>query len=232
MALRRRSLFAALAGLPLLTTKGHAITPGADSALIVVDVQNCFTPGGSLAVKDGDAVVPVINALSRHFANVVLTQDWHTPDHVSFASQHQGQQPFGTVSLPYGTQVLWPDHCVMGTEGAALHPALSIPHAQLVIRKGYHRGVDSYSAFLEADRTTRTGLDGYLNSRGIRKLYVAGLATDFCVAWTALDARRLGFEATVIEDACRAIDLNGSLDKAWAEMAAAGVGRIRSQSIG
>ncbi|WP_376100477.1 bifunctional nicotinamidase/pyrazinamidase [Roseomonas sp. CCTCC AB2023176] len=208
------------------------MTPGPETALIVVDVQNCFTPGGSLAVPDGDAVVPVINRLSRHFANVVLTQDWHTPDHVSFASQHAGQQPFGTVQLPYGTQVLWPDHCVMGTNGAALHPDLSIPHAQLVIRKGYNRGVDSYSAFLEADRTTKTGLDGYLSSRGIRHVYLTGLATDFCVAWTALDARRLGFEATVIEDACRAIDLNGSLAKAWADMEAAGVRRIRSDAIG
>ncbi|WP_426955778.1 bifunctional nicotinamidase/pyrazinamidase [Muricoccus radiodurans] len=232
MPVTRRPLLAALAGLPLLTTRSRAMTPGAETALIVVDVQNCFTPGGSLAVPDGDAVVPVINGLARHFANVVLTQDWHTPDHVSFASQHAGQQPFGTVQVPYGTQVLWPDHCVMGTEGAALHPALSIPHAQLVIRKGYNREVDSYSAFLEADRSTKTGLDGYLNSRGIRHVYLTGLATDFCVAWTALDARRLGFEATVIEDACRAIDLQGSLARAWAEMEAAGVRRIRSDAIG
>ena len=229
--MHRRSLLTALAALPLLTAKGRAMTPGPETALIVVDVQNCFVPGGSLAVKDGDAVVPVINRLARHFANVVVTQDWHTPDHVSFASQHPGEKPFGTITLPYGTQVLWPDHCVMGTEGAALHAGLSLPAAQLVIRKGYHREIDSYSAFLEADRTTRTGLDGYLSSRGLRHVYVTGLATDFCVAWTALDARRLGFEATVIEDACRAIDLNGSLDRAWAEMAAAGVHRIQSSAI-
>ncbi|WP_424139261.1 bifunctional nicotinamidase/pyrazinamidase [Roseomonas chloroacetimidivorans] len=207
------------------------MTPDAKTALIVVDVQNSFTPGGSLAVQDGDAVVPVINRLARHFANVVLTQDWHTPDHISFASQHPGRKPFETISLPYGTQVLWPDHCVMGTEGAALHAGLSVPHAQLVIRKGYQRSVDSYSAFLEADRTSRTGLDGYLNSRGIRHVFLTGLATDFCVAWSALDARRFGMEATVIEDACRAIDLYGSLAKAWAEMDAAGVHRIRSDAI-
>jgi nicotinamidase/pyrazinamidase len=207
------------------------MTPGQDAALIVVDVQNGFTPGGPLAVPDGDAVVPVINRLAGRFANVILTQDWHTPDHVSFASQHAGRQPFGKIELPYGPQVLWPDHCVMGTEGAALHPGLSVPNAQLVIRKGYNRDVDSYSAFLEADRQTRTGLDGYLTSRRIRHVYLSGLATDFCVAWTALDARRFGFEATVIEDACRAIDLQGSLARAWAEMEAAGVKRIHSDAI-
>jgi nicotinamidase/pyrazinamidase len=208
------------------------MTPGADTALVVVDVQNCFTPCGSLAVQDGDTMVPVINTLARSFADVVLTQDWHTPDHASFASQHPGLKPFDTVPMPYGTQVLWPEHCTMGTEGAALHYGLSLPHAQLVIRKGYHRGVDSYSGFLEADRTTRTGLDGYLTSRGIRHIYITGLATDFCVAWTALDARRFGFEATVVEDACRAIDLQGSLAEAWAEMETAGVHRIRSEMIG
>jgi nicotinamidase/pyrazinamidase len=208
------------------------MTPGADTALVVVDVQNCFTPCGSLAVQDGDTMVPVINTLARSFADVVLTQDWHTPDHASFASQHPGLKPFDTVPMPYGTQVLWPEHCTMDTEGAALHYGLSLPHAQLVIRKGYHRGVDSYSGFLEADRTTRTGLDGYLTSRGIRHIYITGLATDFCVAWTALDARRFGFEATVVEDACRAIDLQGSLAKAWAEMETAGVHRIRSEMIG
>nr|WP_221299393.1 bifunctional nicotinamidase/pyrazinamidase [Roseomonas pecuniae] len=208
------------------------MTPGNETALIAVDVQNDFIPGGSLAVADGAAVVPVINRLAPRFANVVLTQDWHTADHLSFASQHPGMKPFETVSMPYGPQVLWPDHCVMGTEGAALHRDLSVPHAQLVIRKGYNRAVDSYSAFLEADRSTRTGLDGYLNSRGIRHVFIAGLATDFCVAWTALDARRLGFEATVIEDACRAIDLGGSLARAWAEMEAAGVRRVQSSAIG
>ena len=205
--------------------------PGATDALLVIDVQNCFIPGGSLAVKEGDAIVPVINKLSKSFANVVVTQDWHTADHVSFASQHAGKKPFETVKLKYGTQVLWPDHCVQGTEGAALHKDLSIPHAQLMIRKGFHKDTDSYSAFLEADRKTATGLAGYLKARGIKRVYLAGLATDFCVAWSALDARKAGFEAAVIEDACRGIDLNGSLAKAWADMGKAGVKRIKSADI-
>lgn len=208
------------------------MTPGPDAALIVVDVQNDFMPGGALAVPEGDAVPPIVNRLARGFANVVLTQDWHTPDHLSFASRHPGHAVFGSIEMSYGRQVLWPDHCVMGTHGAALHAGLAIPHAQLVIRKGWNRTVDSYSAFLEADRSTRTGLDGYLASRGIRRLFVAGLATDYCVAWTALDARRFGFEATVVEDACRAIDLDGSLARAWAEMAAAGVQRVVSATLG
>ncbi len=199
---------------------------GLDAALIVVDMQNDFMPGGALAVPEGDAVLPLVNRLARGFANVVLTQDWHTPDHLSFASQHHGREVFGSMELSYGRQVLWPDHCVMGTPGAALHAELAIPHAQLVIRKGWNRAVDSYSAFLEADRSTRTGLDGYLASRGIRRLFIAGLATDFCVAWTAMDARRFGLEATVVEDASRAIDLGGSLARAWAEMAASGVRRV------
>ena len=187
------------------------IKPGADSVLIVVDVQNCFMPGGSLAVKQGDEVVPIINKLAQSFQNVVITQDWHHPQHVSFASQHPGKKPFEQIRLPYGQQVLWPDHCVQGTEGAALHKDLSMPNAQLVIRKGFRQNVDSYSAFVEADRKTSTGLAAYLKARGIRTCYVAGLATDFCVAWTALDARKAGFSATVIEDASRGIDLNGSL---------------------
>lgn len=210
----------------------HAATkPGATDALLVIDVQHCFTPGGSLAVKEGDAIVPVINKLAKAFANVVVTQDWHTADHVSFASQHKGKKPFETVKLKYGTQVLWPDHCVQGTDGAALHKDLSIPHAQLVIRKGFHKDTDSYSAFLEADRKTTTGLAGYLKARGIKRVYLAGLATDFCVAWSALDARKAGFEAGVIEDACRGIDLNGSLAKAWADMGRAGVKRLKSADI-
>ena len=210
----------------------HAATkPGATDALLVIDVQNCFIPGGSLAVKEGDAIVPVINKLAKAFANVVVTQDWHSADHVSFASQHQGKKPFETVKLKYGTQVLWPDHCVQGTDGAALHKDLSIPHAQLVIRKGFHKDTDSYSAFLEADRKTTTGLAGYLKARGIKRVYLAGLATDFCVAWSALDARKAGFQAGVIEDACRGIDLNGSLAKAWADMGRAGVKRLKSSAI-
>lgn len=204
---------------------------GPDTALIVVDVQVGFLPGGSLPVPRGDEVVPAINALARRYANVVLTQDWHAPGHLSFASAHPGRAPFETIELPYGPQVLWPDHCVMGTADAAFAPGLDIPHAQAILRNGYRREVDSYSGFLEADRTTRTGLDGYLASRGIRAVHVCGLATDFCVAWTALDARRYGLAAAVIEDACRGIDLGGSVAKAWAEMAAAGVRRINATQI-
>jgi nicotinamidase/pyrazinamidase len=206
--------------------------PGPDTALIVVDVQVGFLPGGNLPVPKGDEVVPVINALARRYANVVLTQDWHAPGHLSFASAHPGRAPFETIELPYGPQVLWPDHCVMGTADAAFAPGLDIPQAQAILRKGYRREVDSYSGFLEADRTTRTGLDGYLASRGIRTVHLCGLATDFCVAWTALDARRFGLAAAVIEQACRGIDLDGSVARAWTEMAAAGVARISAAAIG
>jgi nicotinamidase/pyrazinamidase len=209
---------------------GNIVANGND-VLLAIDVQNCFLPGGSLAVTDGNAVIPVINALGKTFANVVFTQDWHTVNHVSFASQHAGKKPFETIDLPYGKQVLWPEHCVHGTDGAALHKDLDVPHAQLVMRKGFRSAVDSYSAFLEADRKTETGLRGYLNTRGIRRVFVAGLATDFCVAWTALDARKFGFEAFVIEDACRGIDTNGSLAAAWTSMHKAGVLRIQSQQI-
>jgi nicotinamidase/pyrazinamidase len=198
---------------------------------VVVDVQNCFLPGGSLAVKGGDEIVPLVNRLAKRFRHVVLTQDWHTADHVSFASQHAGKKPFDTVALPYGAQVLWPDHCVQGTEGAMLHKGLDIPHAELILRKGYRRDVDSYSAFVEADRKTQTGLGGYLKQRAIQRAFFAGLATDFCVAWSALDARRQGFEALVVEDACRGIDTQGSLAKAWADMSSAGVKRIQSSDL-
>jgi nicotinamidase/pyrazinamidase len=194
-------------------------------------VQNCFTPGGSLAVKEGDQIVPLINRIAKQFKHVVITQDWHTADHISFASQHPGKKPFEMVKLAYGMQVLWPDHCVQGTEGAALHKDLNIPHAELIIRKGYRREVDSYSAFLEADKKTPTGLTGYLKQRGLKRVYFAGLATDFCVGWSALDARRQGFEALVIEDACRGIDVQGSLAKAWAAMKVAGVKRIQSTDV-
>jgi len=222
----------ACATLPAARVLAQAkIKPDAHSVLIVVDVRNCFMPGGSLAVKQGDEVVPIINKLAQSFQNVVITQDWHHPQHVSFASQHPGKKPFEQIKLSYGQQVLWPDHCVQGTEGASLHKDLSIPNAQLVIRKGFRQSVDSYSAFVEADRKTSTGLAAYLKARGIRSCYVAGLATDFCVAWTALDARKAGFNATVIEDASRAIDLNGSLAKAWAEMKVAGVKRVQSADI-
>jgi nicotinamidase/pyrazinamidase len=206
--------------------------PVSDSdVLIVIDVQNCFVPGGSLAVKEGDQIVPLINRLAKSFKHVVLTQDWHTADHVSFASQHPGKKPFETVQLSYGTQVLWPEHCVQGTEGAMLHKGLDIAHAELIIRKGYRREVDSYSAFLEADKKTQTGLGGYLKQRGLKRVFLVGLATDFCVAWSALDARRQGFTALVNEDACRGIDNQGSLANAWAAMKAAGVQRIQSTDL-
>ncbi len=198
------------------------------ACLLVVDVQNDFVPGGALAVPKGDEVLSPINRLAARFENVVLTQDWHPRGHVSFASSHPGRKPFDSVELPYGSQVLWPDHCVQGTRGAALHEALSVPHAQLVIRKGHHQDIDSYSAFLEADRKTSTGLAGYLRDRKLEELYVCGLATDFCVAWTALDARAAGFSVTLVEEGCRAIDLQGSLAKALSEMQAAGVRRVRS----
>ena len=223
---------AALAGRTgRVAAQGTKIKPGPQDVLLVIDVQNCFTPGGSLAVKDGDAIVPLINKLAGGFEHVVLTQDWHTPGHVSFASSHPGKKPFETTSLPYGTQVLWPDHCVQGTDGANLHPALKIPHAELVIRKGYRKDVDSYSAFMEADGKTPTGLAGYLRERGLSRCYFVGLATDFCVGWSALDARKAGFEAAVIEDACRGIDVGGSLAKAWADMQGAGVKRLQSADL-
>jgi len=201
------------------------------SVLVVVDVQNCFLPGGSLAVGKGEEVIPIINRLGKSFANVVMTQDWHTPGHISFASSHPGKKPFEMIKLPYGDQVLWPDHCIQGTDGAMIHKDLNIPHAQLVIRKGFRKSVDSYSAFREADRKTVTGLSAYLKSRGLSRVFVTGLATDFCVAWTAMDARREGFEVSVIEDACRGIDTQGSLAKAWDAMKKAGVKRIQSGDL-
>jgi nicotinamidase/pyrazinamidase len=202
-----------------------------NSVLLVVDVQDCFLPGGSLAVKDGDKVVPVINRLAKGFANVVMTQDWHTAGHVSFASSHPGKKPFETIDLSYGNQVLWPDHCVQGTDGAALAKDLAIPQAELIIRKGFHKDVDSYSAFTEADGKTTTGLTGYLKARKLQRVFIAGLATDFCVAWSAIDARKAGFDTYVIEDACRGIDTQGSLAKAWVDMAKAGVRRIKSTDL-
>ena len=208
-----------------------AIKPDDASALLVIDVQNCFLPGGSLAVKEGEQVVPIINKMAKGFTNVVATQDWHTPGHVSFASAHVGKKPFETIDLAYGTQVLWPDHCVQGADGAALSKDLSIPQAELIIRKGFHKDVDSYSAFTEADGKTTTGLAAYLKARNVERVFVAGLATDFCVAWTALDARKAGFETYVVEDACRGIDTQGSLAKAWDDMAKAGVKRIQSADI-
>jgi nicotinamidase/pyrazinamidase len=234
--LSRRSFLSAAGGLSLASLVPAAfaqgkIKPGPDAALIVVDVQNCFLPGGSLAVAKGDEIIPLINRIAKSFQNVVLTQDWHTPGHVSFASSHTGKKPFDSVQLPYGKQILWPDHCVQGTEGAAIHKDINIPHAQLILRKGFNRNVDSYSAFVEADGRSKTGLDGYLNERGIKTVYVVGLATDFCVAWTAMDARKLGLAAAVIEDACRGIDTHGSLAAAWKDMQQVGVKRIQSSDI-
>ena len=238
-ALSRRTFFTsavavgAVAGLALprsLRAQGK-IKPGPTSALIVTDVQNCFIEGGTLPVKGGAEVVPVINKLAASFENIVVTQDWHTPGHASFATTHSGKKPFETTQLAYGTQVLWPDHCVQGSDDAALHKDLKLPTAQLIIRKGFRKGVDSYSAFEEADRKTSTGLAGYLKGRGIDTVFLTGLATDFCVAWTALDARKLGFNAYVIEDATRGIDLNGSLAAAWKQMTEAGVKRIQSSDI-
>jgi len=202
--------------------------PGARKAddgdvLVIVDVQNDFCPGGALAVPDGDAIVPVINRLAAQFAHVVLTQDWHPARHLSFASSHLGKRPLETIEVSYGTQILWPDHCVQGSDGAAFHPRLSVPHAELVLRKGFLREIDSYSAFRENDRFTPTGLASYLHERGFERLILAGLATDFCVLFSAIDAREAGFEVEVATEACRGIDLDGSLARAMRAMAEAGV---------
>ena len=198
----------------------------AKAALLVIDVQNDFCPGGALAVGDGDAVVSVVNRLSQRFDHVVLTQDWHPPGHGSFATTHPGRAPFQTVTMPYGEQTLWPDHCVQGTSGAAFHPQLLTERAELVIRKGFRRDIDSYSAFYENDRRTPTGLAGYLRDRGLQRLFLVGLATDYCVHYSAVDARRLGFDTIVVESGCRAIDIAGSLVSAWGAMQQAGVQRI------
>lgn len=192
-------------------------------ALVVIDVQNDFCPGGALAVAGGDEIVPIVNGLIQSFDHVVLTQDWHPAGHSSFASSHSGKQPFETIAMPYGPQTLWPDHCVQGTPGALFHPDLVWTKGEIVIRKGFRKEIDSYSAFYENDHATPTGLGGYLKERGISKLTMVGLATDFCVAFSALDARRLGFDVTVRLDACRAIDLGGSLAAMTARMKEAGV---------
>ena len=191
--------------------------------LLIVDVQNDFCPGGALAVPEGDAIVPAVNRLARSFAHVILTQDWHPPGHTSFASSHPGKHPFDTIEVSYGAQILWPDHCVQGTTGAAFHPKLDVPHAELVLRKGFRKSIDSYSAFCENDRRTATGLDGYLRERGFRRITLCGLATDFCVAFSAIDGRGAGFEVAVVTSACRGIDNNGSLDRALHSMVDAGV---------
>ncbi len=194
--------------------------------LLIIDVQNDFCPGGALAVADGDAVVPVINRLAERFDHVVLTQDWHPAGHSSFATSYPRSAAFQTISMPYGQQTLWPDHCIQGTPGSAFHPRLQTERAALVIRKGFRSSIDSYSAFYENDRQTPTGLAGYLRERGLQRIFLAGLATDFCVHYSAMDARRLGFDTVLIEAGCRAIDLAGSLDAAWTAMATAGVQRV------
>jgi nicotinamidase/pyrazinamidase len=189
-------------------------TPNDRDVLVVVDIQNDFCPGGSLSVPQGDEVVPVINRLAERFPHVVLTQDWHPPDHLSFASAHPGKQPYDVIAVDYGPQILWPDHCVRATRGAEFHKDLRIPHAALVLRKGIHRRIDSYSTFYENDRKTPTGLVGYLRERGFTRVVLAGLAFDFCVRYSAEDAQREGFEVVVIEDACRGIDVDGSMTAA------------------
>jgi nicotinamidase/pyrazinamidase len=199
-------------------------------ALLVIDVQNDFMPGGALAVTDGDAVVPVINALSGRFDHVILTQDWHPAQHISFATTHS-KQPYETVQVPYGSQTLWPDHVLQHTEGAAFHPNLHLPHAELILRKGFRRHIDSYSAFLENDHTTPTGLAGYLRERGLRRLFLCGLAYDFCVRYSAIDGKDLGFETIVIEDATRAVKLPGSVAETNAAFATANILRMQSAEI-
>ena len=194
-----------------------------NEVLIVIDVQNDFCPGGALAVSGGDEIVPLVNAQMRRFEHVVLTQDWHPAGHSSFASQHKGKSAFETVQMPYGSQTLWPDHCVQGTNGAEFHHGLEVDQAQLIIRKGFRREVDSYSAFFENDHATPTGLGGYLKERGLGKVTFCGLATDYCVAYSALDARRLGLEVSVLLDACRGIDLGGSMEAMLGKMRDAGV---------
>jgi nicotinamidase/pyrazinamidase len=194
-----------------------------DTALVVIDVQNDFCPGGALAVERGDEVVPLINHLIQSYEHVVLTQDWHPPDHASFASQHLNCRPFETIEAPYGSQTLWPEHCVQGSAGAEFHPQLDWTKAELILRKGFRRPIDSYSAFFENDRITPTGLGGYLRERSIQHVVLTGLATDFCVGFSALDARKLGFTVTVVEGACRAIDLEGSLARMKEEWTRAGV---------
>src|ERR1700681_2622995 len=207
------------------------ISPDEGSVLVVGDVQNCVLPGGSLAREDGEQMVPIIKRIARAFTNVVMTQDWHTPNRISFASAHPGTKPFETIKLAYGDQVLWPDHCVQGTSSADISKDISIPQAELIVRKGYHKDMDSYSAFFEADHETPTGLGGYLKQRGLTTVFVTGLATDFCVAWTAMDARRFDFTTYVVEDACRGIDIQGSLAAAWVAMEKAGVKRIKSEDL-
>jgi nicotinamidase/pyrazinamidase len=199
--------------------------------LLVIDLQNDFCPGGALAVADGDSVIEVIHLVAPKFDHIVVTQDWHTPGHSSFASAHPGRSPFESIELEYGAQTLWPDHCVQGTPGAELHPSLHLPRVELILRKGFRPQIDSYSAFFENDRTTATGLAGYLHERRLTRVFLVGLAYDYCVGYSALDARRMGFAATVIGDACRAIDIGGSIATREAEFAEAGVALVESSAF-
>lgn len=208
------------------------LQPGPADVLLVIDVQNGFCPGGELPVEGGHEIVPLVNRIAKKFKHVVLTQDWHPKGHLSFASAHPGRKPFETIELAYGPQVLWPDHCIQGSRSAALHPDLDIPHAELILRKGFHPGVDSYSAFFENDRKTPTGLNGYLRERGFNRVLLVGLALDFCVRYSAEDARNSGFSAVILEDACRAIDMNGSLDAARKSFATHGVACVNSSQLG
>ncbi len=207
------------------------ITIGDSDVLLVVDVQNDFCPGGNLAVPGGHEVVPVVNSLARRFAHVVLTQDWHPAGHQSFASSHAGRKPYDTIEVTYGPQILWPDHCIQGTAGAEFHDDLDIPHAALVIRKGFRPHIDSYSAFYENDRKTPTGLGGYLRERGLKRIFIVGLALDFCVRYSAEDARREGFDVVVIEDACRGIDVGGSVAATRASFARLGIATVKAGTI-
>lgn len=200
-------------------------------ALLIVDVQNDFCPGGALAVPDGDRIIPVANRLAERFNHVLMTQDWHPAGHHSFASSHPGKEPFETIEMPYGEQVLWPDHCVQGTNGADFHPGLDTTRVELIIRKGFRRQIDSYSGFFENDHETGTGLTGYLRDRGFDTLYIAGLATDFCVKWTALDALKEGFGVSVVRDAVAGIDIDGSVKTAWQEMRDAGIKEVHSHDL-
>jgi nicotinamidase/pyrazinamidase len=206
------------------------ITPAPQDALLVIDVQNDFMPGGALPITDGDAVVPIINALAKRFDHVILTQDWHPHQHISFATTQQ-KQPYETIPVPYGSQTLWPEHVLQHTEGAAFHKGLHIPNAELILRKGFRRHIDSYSAFLENDHTTPTGLAGYLRERNLSRLFLCGLAYDFCVRHSALDGKALGFETIVIEDATRAVDLSGSVSATHAAFARADIPRIQSAEL-
>lgn len=236
---RRDFLFAAGAGVAVAALSGVGLRQalaaapvkvGSRDALIAIDVQYCFIPGGTLPVPNGDQVVPLINDIAGKFPCVVMTQDWHPANHISFASTH-GKEPFSVIDLPYGKQVMWPDHCVQSTDDARLHSALDTSKANLILRKGFNPKVDGYSAFYDNDQKTPTGLTGYLKSRGVRRVFVCGLATDFCVMWSSVDARKDGFDVFVIEDASRGIDVRGSMEAAWKEMAKAGCKRINSSDL-